>query len=180
MKRRTSAEVEQDVHALRSMDAKALRVRWREVLKIDPPLKMQSGFLRLAIAYRLQELGHGGLSPDALRQLRKYAKVIDDRQSKAGLPPARVLSFDAAASLSPGTRLMREWNGTTELVEVVEGGFIWRGKLYRTLSATAVAITGTKWSGPKFFGLLQPMAARSKRASKSKLLPLAQSLGEAA
>lgn len=180
MKRRLPADIDQDVDALRAMDAKTLRQRWREVLKTEPPLKMQSGFLRLAIAYRLQELGYGGLRSDALRQLRKYAKVIEDRQSKAGLPAARALSFDAAASLSPGTRLMREWNGTTELVEVVDGGFVWRGKLYRTLSAAAVAITGTKWSGPKFFGLLTPLAANSKRVSKDKLLPLAHRIGEAA
>jgi hypothetical protein len=56
--------------------------------------------------------------------------------------------------LSPGTRLLREWNGSTEMVDVLADGFGWRGKTYRTLSAVAVAITGTKWSGPKFFGLV--------------------------
>ncbi len=51
---------------------------------------------------------------------------------------------------------MREWNGVTEVVDVVADGLFWRGTTYRTLSAVAVAITGTKWSGPKFFGLTPP------------------------
>ncbi|MHA6732033.1 DUF2924 domain-containing protein [Devosia sp. A369] len=166
MKRRTPVDVAQDVDALRDMDAKALRIRWRAVLKTEPPAKMQSPFLRLAIAYRLQELAFGGLKPAALRQLRNYGKSLDVRPSTVGadgLQPTKVVVFDARASLSPGTRLMREWNGTTHLVDVVEGGFVWRGGLYKTLSATAVAITGTKWSGPKFFGLLAPKAANSPR-----------------
>jgi len=56
--------------------------------------------------------------------------------------------------LSAGTKLLREWNGRTETVDVVADGFAWRGTTYRTLSGVAVAITGTKWSGPKFFGLV--------------------------
>ena len=57
--------------------------------------------------------------------------------------------------LTPGTRLLREWNGSTEMVDVLPNGFGWRGKTFGTLSAVAVAITGTKWSGPKFFGLVE-------------------------
>jgi hypothetical protein len=107
----------------------------------------------------------GGLKPDTLRQLRKFGKAIDARSSSTlvGYGASRVVSFDAQVSLSPGTRLMREWNGSTELVDVVEGGFVWRGNSYKTLSATSGAITGTKWSGPKFFGLLGPKATNSKR-----------------
>lgn len=170
MKRRTPAEVEHDVDALRTMDIKALRERWRAVLKTEPPPRVQSGFLRLAIAYRLQELAHGGLSPEMVRQLGKYAKSIARRSYAAseGAVLGKVLSFDAQTSLSPGSRLMREWNGCTELVDVVAGGFVWRGTTYKTLSATAVAITGTKWSGPKFFGLLRPSHVKSKRPAAAK------------
>lgn len=171
MKRRTATEVERDVDALRTMDIKALRVRWRAVLKTEPPPKMQSGFLRLAIAYRLQELAFGGLKPEAVRQLRKYAKAIEARKAakELGASSSRVVAFDAQTSLSPGTRLMREWNGSTELVDVIVGGFVWRGTAYRTLSAVAVAITGTKWSGPKFFGLSKPKVAGAKPSSKRGL-----------
>ena len=169
MKRKTAAEVEREVEALRGMDAKALRLRWRDVFKTEPPAKMQSGFLRLAIAYRLQEMTYGGLKPEALRQLRKYGKALDAAQPSDGADssmPSRP-TFNAQTSLSPGTRLMREWNGTTQLVDVVENGFVWRGTLYKTLSAAAVAITGTKWSGPKFFGLLPAQVANAKRSSNS-------------
>lgn len=181
MKRGTPAEVEQDIDALRALDIKALRDRWRAVLKTVPPPKVQSGFLRLAIAYRLQELVYGGLKPDAVRQLRKHAKSIEARSSGAaeGPMPGKVVSFDARRSLSPGTRLMREWNGSTELVDVVEGGFVWRGKTFRTLSATAVAITGTKWSGPKFFGLIRTNSARPKQPA-TQALTTTQLQGEAA
>ncbi|MCR6670741.1 DUF2924 domain-containing protein [Devosia ginsengisoli] len=162
MKRRTPAEIERDVESLRELDIQMLRMRWKEILKSEPPPKMQSAFLRLAIAYRLQELAYGGLKPHTLRQLRKYATSDTTRSSDAGLIP-KVTVFDAQRSLSPGTRLMREWNGSTELVDVVEHGFVWRGTVYKTLSAAAVAITGTKWSGPRFFGLLPPKAANAKK-----------------
>jgi hypothetical protein len=151
------------------MEIKKLRERWREVLKTEPPPKMQSGFLRLAIAYRLQEQAFGGLKPDTLRKLRKHAKLIHTKSPslESGRSPTGAVAFDAQASLSTGTRLMREWNGSTELVDVVENGFIWRGTLYKTLSATAVAITGTKWSGPKFFGLHGVAKSTAKRSAKS-------------
>jgi hypothetical protein len=64
--------------------------------------------------------------------------------------------------LSTGTRLMREWNGVTQVVEVTSDGFVWRQTSYKTLSAVAVAITGTKWSGPKFFGLSGPPKAATR------------------
>lgn len=168
MRRRTAVEVEQEVEALRSMDAKTLRGRWRDILKTEPPAKMQSGFLRLAIAYRLQEMAHGGLNPEALRRLRKYSKAFEQQRDAIEMSGPSKVPFRAPVSLSPGTRLMREWNGTTHLVEVVENGFVWRGARYKTLSATAVAITGTKWSGPKFFGLLPAQAEKRPRTSDGR------------
>jgi DNA invertase Pin-like site-specific DNA recombinase len=101
---------------------------------------------------------YGGLKPQTLRILRRIVAEYRTRCGTAagtntgdgalGRAPSRM------QTLSPGTRLLREWNGSMEAVEVVDDGFIWRDSSYRTLSAVAVAITGTKWSGPKFFGLL--------------------------
>jgi hypothetical protein len=168
VKRRTPAAVEQDVEALLTLDAKALRARWREVLRTEPPPKMHSGFLRLAIAYRLQEQAFGGLQPTTIRKLRSYARTIEAPLAAGdGALRSKVSRYSACISLSPGTRLMREWNGRTEVVDVNEDGFVWRGKRFKTLSATAVAITGTKWSGPKFFGLLRPAKVKGNSASKS-------------
>ena len=101
-------------------------------------------------------LVYGGLKPQPRRALRQIAedlhankarKLGDGLSFRSARPPPR------APVLSPGTRLLREWNGRMESVEVTGDGFVWRDDQYRTLSAVAVAITGTKWSGPKFFGL---------------------------
>ena len=146
--------VEREIAALDTLQTQALQKRWRELFKIDPPPRIRAGFLRRAIAYRLQELVHGGLKPATKRQLRIYA----DNARARRLGDANEVTPSARArrqrvTLSVGTRLMREWNSVMQVVEVGTDGFVWRGTTYRTLSAVACAITGTKWSGPKFFGL---------------------------
>lgn len=163
MKRPTPEEVEREIAALDGMDITALQNRWRELYRVEPPFKVRSKFLRTAVAYRLQEQLHGGLRPATKRLLRRIAEEArTNRPAPRGghtAPPA-LGTAEAATILSkrivlnPGTRLVREWAGRTEIVDVLASGFGWRGKTYRTLSAVAVAITGTKWSGPKFFGLL--------------------------
>jgi len=164
MKRLTPDEVEREIAALDSLDIAALQNRWRELYKVPPPFKVRSGFLRRAIAYRLQELVYGGLKPATRRELRRIAEEARLKRARSrgekrgdtdGLDPSEVPHLrPPRKTLTPGTRLLREWNGRMESVEVTGEGFVWREKTYRTLSAVAVAITGTKWSGPKFFGLL--------------------------
>lgn len=162
MKRPTLDEIEREITALDDLKTPALQQRWRELFKIDPPPRIRSGFLRRAIAYRLQELVHGGLKPATKRQLRSYAEQARLRRMGTGADGEEVPVAGRRATLSltrqrialsPGARLMREWNGVMQVVEVTLDGFVWRGTAYRTLSAAACAITGTKWSGPKFFGL---------------------------
>ena len=139
-----------------------MQKRWQELYKLPPPFKIRSGFLRRAIAYRLQELLLGGLTLQTKRELRRIAERARlNRSHSGGKPLAADVAIPPFESMLPrrrilsvGTRLLREWNGTTEVVDVLAEGFGWRGKTYRTLSAVAVAITGTKWSGPKFFGLV--------------------------
>ena len=166
MKRPSAETVEREIAALDGLDHAALQQRWRELYEVEPPFKIRAGFLRRAIAYRLQELVHGGLKPQTRRALRQIAEDLHASRARdlatsssvAVGPPCR------APVLSPGTRLLREWNGRMESVEVTNDGFVWRDEQYRTLSAVAVAITGTKWSGPKFFGL---RAKRSPRPPSS-------------
>jgi hypothetical protein len=96
----------------------------------------------------------GPLDPASRRRLHTIARELDRR----GRPANEALSPEAQrppVSLALGSRLVREWKGVVETVEVVEGGFIWKGKTYPNLSAAAFAITGTKWSGPRFFGVAQ-------------------------
>ena len=97
-----------------------------------------------AIAYEMQAKKYGGLKPAVSRQLQRIA---------AGLAAGEPVAIKAASKLKPGARLVREWNGSTHVVEVVDGGFIWNGERYSSLSAIARAITGARWSGPRFFGL---------------------------
>lgn len=94
--------------------------------------------LEKAIAYEVQCAAFGGLSTSVKRALRAAASGM---------------SFEPSRHVAPGARLIREWNGTVHEVDVVEGGYIWQGETYRSLTAIARAITGTKWSGPRFFGL---------------------------
>jgi hypothetical protein len=166
MKRPTAEEVEREIAALDTVDFKSLQERWRDLFKIEPPPKIRSGLLRRAIAYRLQELVYGGLKATTRRQLKMYAEQARLRrgagEALSELDRAATSMPRRRIALSLGTRLMREWNGVTQVVEVTLDGFVWRGKSYRTLSAVAVAITGTNWSGPKFFGLSESGRAATK------------------
>lgn len=168
-KKPSKEEVEREIAALDTLDTKALQARWLELYDREPPSRIRAGLLRLGIAYRLQEKAFGGLKPQSVRLLRKHAAELQaDRVSKRSAPEAPGVTMPQwfatqSPLLSPGTQLMREWNGSTEIVDVIADGFLWRGTTYRTLSAAAVAITGTKWSGPKFFGLT-PAAPRQRNA----------------
>ncbi|MBN9315318.1 MAG: DUF2924 domain-containing protein [Devosia sp.] len=161
-KRLSREEVEREIAALDTLDTKALQEKWAALYDRDPPSRIRAGLLRLGIAYRLQEKAFGGLKPQTVRLLRKLA--IDLRAARVPAAGETAVAAEVplrpsvvqTLNLTPGTRLMREWNGVTEVVDVVANGLVWRGATYRTLSAVAVAITGTKWSGPKFFGLTPP------------------------
>lgn len=159
-KRLSKEEVGRRIAALDTLDTKALQQKWSELYERDPPSRIRTGLLRLGIAYRLQEKAFGGLKPKTIRHLRTLAAELRAARVPAGKQVAAEMpvrpSVVQTLTLTPGTRLMREWNGTTEVVDVVADGLVWRGTTYRTLSAVAVAITGTKWSGPKFFGLTPP------------------------
>lgn len=164
MKRPTKDEVWREILALDTLDTKALQARWKALYRRDPPPRIRARLLRLGIAYRLQELVFGRLQPKTIRLLRKLAIELRAQRAEKRLA---LSSEDASAgraagsrpTLAAGSQLMREWNGSTEIVEVTREGFRWRGNDYRTLSAVAVAITGTKWSGPKFFGLAASIAS---------------------
>lgn len=157
MKRRgTASEIEQEIAELNDRTITELQVRWRELYGTAPPFKVRSGFLRYAIAYRLQERLHGGLNTSTKRFLRAVAKQGRERRKAPPGALRRATSVPAVQRPARGTQLIREWNGKLETVEVTEQGYNWAGRTHSTLSAVALAITGTKWSGPRFFGLKAP------------------------
>jgi Protein of unknown function (DUF2924) len=132
--------VERELAALAKLDRTALLQRWRRAFGRDAPPRLSRSLMEKAIAYDLQAKAFGRLSSRTRRALRAAAKA-DGRSSLTNLP-------------SRGTRLIREWHGSLHEVEVLEDGYLWRGVRHRSLSAIARAITGTKWSGPRFFGLV--------------------------
>ena len=139
----TSAEFEQEVGMLADLSRPDLVEHWRALYGADPPKGISRPLLVRAVAYQMQAKRYGGLKSATARRLR----VIASGQTEAGHG-----NTDNVV-LKPGARLVREWNGMTHVVEVVDGGFIWDGERHRSLSAIARAITGARWSGPRFFGL---------------------------
>ncbi len=131
-------EVAQEIAGLAEFTRESLITRWR-VAYGAPPRKLSRALMEKALAYEIQCSAFGGLSGAAKRALRAAAA------SKDGSTGPR--------SLNPGARLVREWNGTVHEVDVTGDGYVWQTKRYRSLTAIARAITGTKWSGPRFFGL---------------------------
>jgi hypothetical protein len=100
------------------------------------------------LAYRLQEQAFGGLKPAYKRRLRQLAESFEQN-------PSRIVKTVSPARIKPGTRLIRQWDGQTHQVTVAEEGFEYKGERYKSLSEIARLITGTRWSGPLFFGLKQ-------------------------
>jgi hypothetical protein len=127
-----------------------LREEWCRLYKVDASPHLSRELLIRAIAYRMQEVALGGLRPELQRQLRQIAQEL----KHAGAATIRL-----RPQLKPGTRLMREWQGRTYEVVVLDDGFSWQGIRCNSLSAIARKITGTAWSGPLFFGLKQARSA---------------------
>jgi hypothetical protein len=145
-----TASVAVELSRLRELDAPALRRRWHELYGTEPPKRISRDLITRAVAHRLQELSQGGLNPALRRRLRQLA---DEVRATGGLSIAR------EPRLKPGTRLIREWQGAVCEVTVLDDGFTWQGQRWRSLSQIARAITGTRWSGPLFFGLKPPRRA---------------------
>ena len=140
----TIAKLEEEIAALGDLSRAELIEHWKTHFRIDPPKGISQGLLIRAIAYDMQAKQYASLRRVTGRQLMMIANG-----SGVGVHGKR----KAAPNLHPGARLVREWNGVSYVVDVVEGGFIWNGDRYRSLSSVAHAITGARWSGPRFFGL---------------------------
>ena len=129
--------------ALSGLTAQQLRDEWRRLYRGQPP-RLSRDLLIRSIAYRMQELAHGGLSKATQRTLATMSKELEANGSVTIAPDLRVRS---------GARLVREWRGRTHTVVVTDDGFEYGGKTYASLTKIAHEITGAHWSGPRFFGL---------------------------
>jgi hypothetical protein len=134
---------------LPELELRELRQQWRALYKSEASPHLSRELLLRAVAYRLQEVDLCGLRPERQRQLRQIAQQFKETGE---------IRRNARLELKSGTRLVREWQGRTYEVLVLDDGFSWQGTHYRSLSAVARKITGTPWSGPLFFGLKQKPA----------------------
>ena len=140
-------ELKARLDALSETSYDDLRMLWRRLYRSSPPPKLSRDLLTLAIAWKLQTQAKGGLDAVSRRKLKSLAGVIAE---KGDLTQTRL------AQPKPGARLMRVWRGQTYHVLVRDDGFEWQGERYGSLSIIARKITGTRWSGPRFFGLNKP------------------------
>ena len=132
-----------DLEALRELSRGQLKWRWQGLYGSPCPVHLSRLLLLRALAYRMQEQALGGLDPATRRHLARAAEDL-----AAGRAPAA-----SRPKIKPGTRLLREWRGVVHEVIVLEGGVQYRDETWPSLSAVAREITGTRWSGPRFFGL---------------------------
>jgi hypothetical protein len=145
----TKTSIEDEIAHLRGLDLKGLRSRWQSVFQRQAPAHLTRHLLFAVIVYRLQADRFGDLD-HATKQ------VLDRATAKepGSVMSARLASFDLKRTeLTPGTVLVREWDRQSQRVMVMADGFAWNGRTYESLSKVAFAITGTRWNGPRFFGL---------------------------
>ena len=145
----TRTSVEDEIAHLRGLDLGGLRARWQSVFQRSAPAHLTRHLLFAVIAYRLQVDRFGDLD-HATKQ------VLDQAVAREAGPvmSARLASLDRKRTeLTPGTMLVREWDRQSQRVMVMADGFAWNGQTYDSLSKVAFAITGTKWNGPRIFGL---------------------------
>ena len=140
-----SSELKEDVEGLRRMSREQLKDRWRALYKAAPPAAFTPDLMARGIAWKLQERALGGLSPEAKREIGIGGAGEGVRSSRRS---------ECRSTLRPGNRLVRRWRGRTYVVEATETGLSYDGATFGSLSEIATKITGTRWSGPKFFGLV--------------------------
>jgi len=133
-----------DLETLSTLSLGELRTRWLAAYGIEPLPRLSRELLVRGISYRTQERARGGLSRSILRKLEQIARGGPKQKGAA-----------SQSSIRPGTRLVRDWQGRVQEVVVLDAGFLWNGQRYASLSEIARLITGTRWSGPRFFGLLE-------------------------
>ena len=143
----TDPAVEAELNRLPTMPIAELRKRYRELFRTDPPKAFGPDLLRRSIAHRIQEKAYGGLSASTRRLLDQLVKVA------VAKPNGRL---DLPRRIKPGSELVRTWKGKSYRVMVMADGFAHDGKTFASLSEIASAITGTRWNGPRFFGLRSP------------------------
>jgi hypothetical protein len=154
----TDPAVEDELDRLTTMPVAALRVRYREVFRTEPPKAFGPDLIRRSIAHRIQEKAYGSLSSPSQRLLDQMMKKYAAKPNGKIVLPRRI---------KPGSILVREWKGKSHHVMVLADGFAYEGKTFGNLSEIAILITGTRWNGPRFFGLRSKASPARRNIDKS-------------
>lgn len=157
---------------VRAMSRAELAVLWQRRWRRPPPKGLSRRLLEGNAAWLLQAEVSGGLTVATRRRLDALARssrddsnnALNSGQSTSAIPTA------GRRKLRPGSRLVRQWQGRSHVIEVIEGGFIYEGKKYTSLTSIACAITGTRWSGPRFFGLNASVAGE-RQSQRRQISP---------
>jgi hypothetical protein len=131
------------VTELANLGDSLLREKWKRIFDSEPPNGLRRNLLVPILAYKIQEQKFGSLSKACRRRLRQLSEVIETDANSSALVP----------TLKPGTRLVRKWRDQVHLVNVETDGYEYQGTRFKSLSEIARLITGTRWSGPLFFGM---------------------------
>ena len=153
------SSVQVEIGKLAGLDLKALRIRWRNLFGRKAPEKLPKTLLVKVIGYRRQAEAWGDLESGDIQALRRVQNRRSDSPDTSS-PAAR-------RGPPPGTMLLREWNGQTHRVAVMQDGFAWNGTVYPSLSRIAREITGTSWNGFVFFGLKSKACPAPKKREGS-------------
>ena len=148
--------IEAELSRLAALDLAGLRQRWRRMVGRPAPDHLPHPLLHRLLAYRVQAAAFGDLDRETARQLDRLGRGQSDQgggEAVGTRTDADTIPLPSASAHSPGTVLVREWQGRLLRVTVLERGFAWDGVTYDSLSKVARAITGTNWNGPRFFGL---------------------------
>ena len=168
MRRERQPELEAELKIVAVATKAVLRKKYRELFQRDPPKAFGPDLLRRSVAHRLQENAYGGLPKATERELKRLVRLMIEK------PGAKLAVNRRAQS---GTVLVRDWKGKRHQVMIQEHGFSYAGRDFTNLSEIARLITGTRWNGPRFFGLRrQQTETGDGRADQPK--PLKRAPGE--
>ncbi len=154
--RPTDPAVEDELDRLATMPIARLRIRYLEVFRTEPPKAFGPDLLRRSIAHRIQEKAYGGLSRPAQRLLDQMMRAFAAKPTGKIVLPRRI---------KPGSVLVREWKGKSHRVTVLADGFVYEGVTHSNLSEIAGLVTGTRWNGPRFFGLRSRLQENDETAA---------------
>lgn len=158
-----------DIAMLETMTHDSLKEHWQKVFNVSIPHNLSRRLLIHALAYELQIRTYSGLKKEVRQTLQDAINAVSAKSASSvslqnnpdhRTPPRSI-------TISPGTRLMREWGGVVHVVDRTENEFMWNGKVYRSLSAIARAITGVRWNGLAFFGFRKRNEGRTNKASNT-------------